>query len=332
MILNPGKTEFDDQDHAEIVDGVKKAMAADDLNQAEVSRLTEVPASTLSTYLRGEYSGDRNAPAVKLNKWLQTRKRIAAQNQRLPLSGPFVLTNDARRMMQRFDAALHMGRIVLCGGEPGTGKSVTARQYAIDNNRVWVAEMDKTIDSVPAVLTEILAAMGEAGGGRSRDLMMKVIAKATEAKGLIIIDEAQHLNDASIEAVRAINDISRRRLKGVGIAIIGNAGAYARVGSTGTKADFAQVSSRFSDRHWVPSPDPRDVVSVAQAIADANREIIGKAELDFLKSIAARPGGMRNVEMTFEKALLLAIGTNQPLALDHLQGAFSALSGIHQAA
>jgi hypothetical protein len=74
------------------------------------------------------------------------------------------------------------------------------------------------------------------------------------------------------------------------------------------------------------------VVAISQAIADANREVIGKAELDFLKSVAARPGGLRNVEMTFESALLLAMGTNQPLALEHLQGAFASLSGIHQAA
>jgi DNA transposition AAA+ family ATPase len=333
MNLNPGKTEFDDQDHAEIMAAVRAAMGADRLSQADVCRLTEVAPSVLSTYLRGEYTGDRNAPASKLSKWLENRKRLAAQAQRLPEAAPFVSTLDAKRMMQRFDMALNMGRMILIGGQPGLGKSAACRQYAIDNNRVWLATMDKTINSVPAMLGEILAAMGESSfRGIPRDLHRKIVSKAIEAKGLIIVDEAQHLNDASIEALRAINDTTRQHGKGVGIAIVGNDGVYARVGSTGTKAEFAQVSSRFAHRTWLQEPDPRDVVAISQAIADANREIIGKAELDFLKGVAARPGGLRNVEMTFESALLLAIGTNQPLALEHLQGAFASLSGIHQAA
>ncbi|HJV42387.1 AAA family ATPase [Caulobacter sp.] len=333
MILNPGKTEFDDQDHAQIVAGVKAAIASDGLTQADISRLTEVSATTLSTYLRNEYTGDRNAPATKLNKWLENRKRAAAHKQRLPVQASFVLTQDAKRMMQRFDYALNMGRMILVGGQPGLGKSVTCRQYAADDNRRWLATMDKTINSVPAMLIEILEAMGEANPrGVPRDLHRKIVKKAIEAPGLIIIDEAQHLNDASIEALRAINDSTRQAGRGVGIAIVGNDGVYARVGSTGTKAEFAQVSSRFAARTWLQEPDPRDVIAISQAIADANREIIGKAELDYLKNVAARPGGLRNVEMTFEGALLVAIGTNQPLALEHLQGAFHALSGIHQAA
>lgn len=333
MNLMPAKTEFDLHQHQDIRDGVRAAMAADKLTQADVSRQTEVPPSTLSTYLRGEYDGDNNVPAVKLQRWLDARNRLASARLRMPEQPSFVALGVASKIMQRFDVAFAMGRLILCGGEPGAGKSAAARHYAANNPRVWLATMDSTTSGVPTMLLEILAAMGVPDvKGTPQSLLKRVVDKALEEKGLIIVDEAQHLGNSAIETLRAINDRTRERGRGVGVAIVGNDGVYSRVGSTGTKADFAQVSSRFSNRTWISKPDPRDVVLYSQAYADANREVIGHAELEYLKSIAAKPGGLRNVEMTFENALLVAIGTNQPLSLEHLQGAFAALSGLAHAA
>lgn len=333
MILNPGKTEFDDQDHAEIRAGVQDAMKKDKLAQAEVARQTDVAASILSTYLRSEYTGDNNGPAAKLSKWLDARKREATMRLRFPNAAAFQQLGESGRIMQRFDVARAMGRLIMIGGAPGTSKTTTAQQYAASNNRVWVATMHKGTSGVPTMLLEILEAMGDVGcKGTDQALFKRICAKAMEAKGLIIVDEAQHLGDAAIEMLRAINDHTRALNKGIGVAIVGNLGVYVKVGATGVKEEFAQVSSRFSNRTWLAAPDPRDVVALSQAIADANREILGDAELTYLKEIASRPGGLRNIEMTFENALMAAIGTGQPLSLEHLQGAFAALSGQARAA
>jgi hypothetical protein len=83
-------------------------------------------------------------------------------------------------------------------------------------------------------------------------------------------------------------------------------------------------------RRYIRAPDERDAADLAHAWADANGEVIGKPEVTFCQAIAAKPGGLRNIEMTMEAALMAARGSAEPLGLEHLQGAFAQLSGVAQ--
>lgn len=331
MNLQPAKTEFTEAEHADIRRAVAEALATEaGLTQAEISRQSEVAQSVLSSYLKGTYTGDNDAPAQKLTKWLAGRRRAAELKARLPIAPMFQPLHTSQRFMALFVMALETGRMVQITGSPGVSKTASARQFCAGENRAWLATMDPSSAGVPTMLLEVLEAMGvEEAKGTPQILSKMVLKRASEAKSLIIIDEAQHLSDKALEQLRAINDMARAKLRSVGIVLLGNEKVAGKIGGTGNRAEFAQVSSRIAQRRHVVKPDPRDVAALAQAWADANREHLDKAALDFCQVIAARPGGLRNIEMTFENALLMTLEVGEPLTVEHLKGAFHQLSSLN---
>lgn len=330
MNLQPAKTEFTPDEHAEIRRKVQEALAADKgLTQAEISRQSEVSQSVLSSYLKDSYAGDDDIPAQKLTKWLAGRVRAAELRARLPVAPIYQALPTSQRLNVLLIMALETGRMVQITGSPGVGKTATARQFCAGENRAWLATMDPSSAGVPTMLLEVLEAMGvDDAKGTPQVLSKQVLKRACEAKSVIIIDEAQHLSDKALEQLRAINDTARQRGKSVGVVLMGNEKIAGKIGGTGNRLEFAQVASRIAQRRNVTKPDPRDVSALAQAWADANGEHLDKPALDFCQLIAGRPGGLRNIEMTFENALLMTLEVGEPLTVEHLKGAFHQLSSL----
>ncbi|HVY34348.1 MAG TPA: AAA family ATPase [Caulobacteraceae bacterium] len=334
MNVTPSKTEFTDDEHREIRLEIARAKSPpENLTEAAISRESGVSASTLNSYLKDSYKGDNNSPAAQLHKWLSARRRAKEFSVQLPVAPAYQPLVTSQRIMNLLAYAHAMGRIVVVAGSPGLSKTATARQFAADTPRSWHCAMDPATAGVSTMLSEILRSMGEPEAkGTPQQLSNRVSARMEEAKCLLMIDEAQHLGDKAIEQVRAINDRARARGASVGIALIGNEAAYSKIGTTGTKAAFAQVSSRVAMRRYFIKPDPADVETLAHAWGAANREVMTRAEVNFLQQIAEKPGGLRNVEMTIEAALMAARGSNEPLQAAHLKGAYDQLSGLTRAA
>jgi DNA transposition AAA+ family ATPase len=331
MNLIPGKTEFTEAEHADLITRVKRVRASGGLSQADIGRQAEVPSSSLSQYLNGAYPNEagRAEIAAKLTRWLKALDAEQSLRRQLPVAPTYVALKGSKKISTLLAYARQTGRMVLVTGVPGVSKTASARQFREDNPRTWYTAMDPSTRGVPTMLLEILAAMGVSDAkGTPQALMRMIHQHAVEAKGLIIIDEAQHLSEQAIEALRAINDRSRATGSPVGIAMLGNEMAYNRVGTTGTQSAFAQVSSRFAQRRWIVAPDAEDAAALARAWAETNGEEITSAELSFCQLIATKPGGLRNIEMTMESALLAARGGQEPLTIDHLRAAFEQLSGV----
>lgn len=325
MNINPGKTEFSDAEHAALRLDVRGKIGPA-LPQAEVARQADVAEATLSQYLNAKYTGNLDQIAAKLHKWLRSLEQAAALRRKLPVAPAYRKLHGSTAITAALAYARETGRMVSITGVPGVSKTATARQFAEDFPRTWHATIDPTSGGVPTMLLAVLEAMGEKDArGTPQVLQRRVCAIAQEAKGLLIVDEAQELSEKAIEALRAIYDRVR-----IGIALLGNEVAHTRIGPTGTKPAFAQVSSRFAQRRFIVAPDPRDAATLAQAWADTNGEALGKDEVGFCVQIAAKPGGLRNIEMTMEGAILAARGADEPLSLSHLQGAFAQLSGVAQ--
>jgi DNA transposition AAA+ family ATPase len=336
MNLNPGKLEFSDADHAEIREAVE-ALKRDGLKEAQIAREAELGASTLNSYLKGNYNGRNDGVAIALHRWLESRREATAARLQLPKSPTYQPLGTSKIIRSRMDYAKLMGRLVVITGVPGCSKTSTARQYRADHPRVYLATMDAATSSLPAMLTEILAAMGiEVTGGLPQQLARKVVAKATESDTgcLIIVDEGQHLSTKAIEQLRAINDRTEQLGIPVGIVVMGNEELGAKIGPTAARAVFAQVSSRVAQRRYISGVPRDDVVALAHAWAGANAEELGGGEIEFLVSIAQKPGGLRNVKMTFEGALIAVRGaeTPTPLTLKHLQGAFASITDLGRVA
>lgn len=328
MNIRPSKTAFTEAEHAALRAQVAKVKAQDDLSQADIARESEIPDSTLSQYLNDRYPNEtgKAEAAAKLNRWLIARAQAAQYRRRGAVAPTFQSLQGSEEIASQLAGAREMAGLVMIAGAPGVGKTVTAKQYAADHPRTWYACMDGTTSGAPTMLIALLEAVGVTEAkGSPQGLKRRLLSILTEAKSLLIVDEAQHLSTSALEVLRAVYDAGEPF--GLGVAIMGNELAYTRVGTAGTKAEFAQVSSRFDDRQYIAAPPSLDASALAKAWADVNGEIITKRELEFAELIASKPGGLRNVHKTMKQAIVAARGAQQPLSIEHLQGAFTQLSG-----
>jgi len=325
MNVNPGKTQFSDAEVADLRSRVREKMSALGKSQAQVGREADIKDASLSQFLSGTYTSEpgRTNMARSLVKWLNAIEVAETLSRSAPKKPAYLPLNGSSKIMGILSYARVTGELVVVAGHPGVSKTAAALQFQADNPLVWYACMDKTTAGGPAMLLEILAAMGDPEAkGTPAALMRKICKIVAGTDGLLIIDEAQHLTDLAIETLRAISDRTR-----VGLVILGNEGIYTQIGVAGGDIKFAQVASRVGHREFIVRPDPADAEALAHAWAGVNDEVIGRREIEFCREIAAKPGGLRNIEKTFNKALFLARSAGEPLELGHLQGAFAQASG-----
>lgn len=277
------------------------------LSWSTLERLTGVDASTLSRFAGGKYTGDNAKVAAKV---LAYRERLRVQAE-LAADAPMVPDYFQTPTSQKITELLRWGqagKIVLIVTGPGLGKTVTARRFADGDPNAWLATMAPSTAGVATMCLEVAAAigLGELKGSPqqlSRQIRNHVVGK----KGLLIVDEAQELNDKAINEIRGWHDRT-----GVGIALLGNEKVVGQLDAR--KSALAQILSRFSIRHEQSEPLPGDLDALFEAWG-----ITDRYQRDFLTKIGARLGALREVTHTIEIALLAA--PDGRLTLDLLRAA-----------
>ena len=291
------------------------------LSWAQLSSLIGRPGSTLSVFSSGKYNGGPaaggNGEIAKLiYRYRQTLSRQAELKVEAPEIPGFFKTRTASEVMHLL-AWAQRGRMTLWAGGPGTGKSSAAKEYAEQASNVWYVELLKSTASISALCNEVLAAMRDFTGptGTAR-LSAYVMGKMRDTQGLLILDDAQHLNIDQIEEVRGWFDRT-----GVGIAFLGNEQVVSRMEGGARKAEFAQLYSRVGLRmiRSLPLRDDVDALATAWGVEDGD-------VLAMLQKIGSRPGGLRSCTYAMELASMLARGENSEVELRHLERAWSQLS------
>lgn len=206
------------------------------------------------------------------------------------------------------------GDISLIYGEAGLGKTFSLRQYARENDVIYI-ELRDCDKSTKGVCERILEAIGKSRRGNDRVLVNTIIDYLKEHPKLIIIDEAQHLLLKAIENLRAINDATE-----TGMVLCGNPTVYDQMHGRG-QAHFAQLYSRIGIRRCIINPDMEDI-----------KAIFGPYDLDsdclrFLHSLGLQWGGIRNCIKIFNMAQEMALKAEEPLSVGHLETAHDLRNG-----
>jgi hypothetical protein len=206
--------------------------------------------------------------------------------------------------------------VVIYGGA-GLGKTRSVRQYAATRPNVWIATMSPATSTPSACLDEICEALGmrEGPGGSAARMQRALIRRLRDTKGLLVLDESQHLAVAALETVRAIHDAAE-----IGLALVGNERVYSRLSSSGQAALFAQLYSRVGKRLHLTIPRREDVEAVLAGWGIAEREAVS-----YLWSIARTPGALRGVVKALRLATMIARGAGEPLELPHIKRAWREL-------
>ena len=290
------------------------------LSWPALARECGIPHGTLSTLLTGKYQGNVQAQATRL---FQFRQKVESQEARArsALRLPnYIETPTARRIQILLETA-HMGRITVAATGPGTGKTMTAREYRDSMSNVWLATMRQSTRSLTAMIAEVMRAMGLTNkSGWTQQRSGQVVEFVRDRQGLLIVDEANHLEYSAMEELRAWHDET-----GVGIALLGNEELLMRIKGqgSGNRHAYARLSSRIAHTHIQDMPTEGDVGAFLDAF-DLDDPAIRKP----LTKIALSPGhgGLREVKQILESANMLAIGDDAALEASHVEAAMTTRS------
>lgn len=277
------------------------------------------PSGTLSQFGSEKgYNGDEQKVAEEIARYRHTVASRASIAIRAPQEPGYFETETSSELTTMLRLA-QVGDIVVAALGPGLGKTQTAKQFKASYSNVIMATMAPSSAGVNNAQVAILRAFGEREvKGTPQALSWRIIERFEQMQNpLLILDEAQHLSEKSLEEIRSWADAC-----GVGIALFGNTGVIQRLEGGGRKETFAQLFSRLGMRMVRALPLEGDIVAQAHAWGIRQGELIAQ-----LRKIAMRPGGLRNSTKALKLGHMLAAADNSTLTGVHLQNAWAQLSG-----
>lgn len=283
------------------------------VNIWQVTAEAGVPHKALQDWIHRDIEPEASI-LEKIGAWLEGN--VKARQQAKFKGAGYLETETANRIVYALDHARFKPGISTIYGGAGVGKSTTLRHYAkVHKDRTWLVEAADPLKSTVAILMELVESPSRRGFAYRKDSLFKealdmmLDTGGYEGNSLLIIDEAQHLETPTFEAIRAFHD------RGIGIAYAGNEEVYSRI--HGKKASkLAQLSSRVTYRLRLENSTSED----ADMFITAN-EITGREARDYCQRLAALPGGLRNLDNLFSHARILSAGTDGTLSIEVLKEA-----------
>jgi len=306
-----------DADPAEVLGRVREEIARRGLTQAQVAREAGLSSSALAQILGGNYAADPRKLTVRLAQWLA---RLAQQQAMpaMPAAPTWVATPTAERILAALGYAHMAGDVAVIYGGAGVGKTTAAREYARRFPNVWIATMTPATAGVTTALEEVCLALGfrELPGGGAR-MQRELIARLQGSEGMLVIDEAQHLSVAALDALRALHDAT-----GIGLALMGNELIYARMTGGSRAVWLDRLFSRIGRRLRVPRAVRDDVARLAAAHGVEDAACVRR-----LVEIGSQAGALRGVGKVLRLARMMAAGQGAALTATHIEAAWADLTG-----
>lgn len=309
------------------IDGARRRLLAwkeeRGLSWTAVAQLTGLKYGTISSFGTDNYNGDNAWIANEIEKFFAAEAQSASLRRGRVIEPPkFVKTRAAERLFRVLNYA-RLGNMTAAATSPGFGKSSAMAQYAEDTPNVWLCTMRPSTSGVQPMLSAILKVMGEGElRGSPQMLSDRIIERVQNTRGVIAVDEAQHLSFKALDELRSIHDVT-----GVGVALFGNA-ALLETMEGGTRAvSHAQLFARLGIKVAHVKAYPEDAVMLGRAWGLSQPEL-----LQWLAALAELPGGLRNVAKVVQLAMFLALDADKDVNIDHLQDAWAQLSARRLAA
>lgn len=269
--------------------------------QSEICRETGIGRTSMSQFINEKYPGDNDAMAKKINQWLRQRDKEKEINTTLPSAPDYVPTQTSERIISAFMYAHAVKDIAVIYGGAGNQKTTSIAHYANSNNNVWVIEATPSRKTGGALLRAIAYTIGQRlPKGHVDYLENLLLDKLKGTNGMLIIDEAQFLNDGALENARRLAEMA-----GIGLALVGNEVIYTQLTGRNRKAEFAQLFSRIGKRVRIHKPTDKDIEMICKEWG------LGKDEIALAKEIASKPGALRGLTKTLRLATMFANG--QPI-------------------
>lgn len=300
--------------------------AATGLSWKQLSGRVGINHSTLSLWVGNNYNapGDKFAEAVF--RYRQTLAAQAALKGETPEIPQYFATETSAQLLSMLNWA-QRGRIVAAALAPGLGKTMAADYYRACNANVFKVTATPASSTLASMMGAVLAALGMPVTSFNANYIQpasRMIKERVRNIGnpLLIVDEAQHLAERSIEEIRSWHDET-----GLGIALFGNAGLLQTLEGGARSVSRAQLFSRISMKMVRIVPFSADVEALIDAWGIRDEKVAA-----LIHTIALKPGALRGATFALELGHMIAAAAHEDLAASHIQDAWTQLSSRQVAA
>lgn len=301
------------REKTDVVMHVRAMQESRNISSAQLAREIGVSTATISQIFNDSYKADPAAIIEKMAAWLDLKN----QKHMRSAAPVFVLTTTARQIMDDMTYAQISQSIAVIYGASGVGKSKSLEEYSRNNPNVWMITASPSRSTLPECLYELAMELGMDQAPRHKGPLARAVRKRLAGtNGLIVIDEADHLDYPTLEEFRILHEEC-----GVGLVMAGNNKIYTQLTGGRRNEDFARLFSRIAKRRGIHKTKQSDVKTIADAW-----NVNGTAERDLLIQISERPGSLRLLVKTLKLAALYA--KDDPITVAHLKAAFAELEGV----
>lgn len=286
---------------------------ANNWTKAEVARRINMAEGTFHPWLSGKYIGDLEKQNTTVAQWLDTLEQNANLASRIPQSPAFIQLRSSLEVMDVLSWAQLAPDFVVVTLGAGMGKSMVCDRFAKSRPHVFHATVSESTKTTHGMLVELAAELEVLEHNPAR--LARAIGNKIRRTGdgtLLIVDEAQHLDDAAVNELRSFVDKYR-----CGVALVGNSEVYSRFSKSKQGHSYAQIKSRIGRRLHRADPYQEDLQAYITAwnVDDA-------ACRQFLIGIGSKGGAFRQIDKTMRMALMIARIDDEPLELRHLRKAW----------
>ncbi|MDB6374908.1 AAA family ATPase [Photorhabdus bodei] len=300
---------------ADVRAAIRTIVESDGLTYSNVARESGISSTALSQFMNESYKGDNSKVAGQLSVWLENRSKRANE---MPAAPDFVQTKTVRQIWSALQYAQLAQCISVIYGSPGVGKTKALQQFVAERPNVWLITVSPSRASLSECLYELALELGLGDAPRRAGQLGRAVRrKLRGTSGLLVIDEADHLDYPVLEELRILQEET-----GIGLALVGNHQVYAKLtGGSSRSVDFARLFSRIAKKVAILKTKKDDVIAIAEAWG------LGQQERALVQQLSERPGALRTVSHTLRLAAMFAKGNNESLAEKHIRAAVKDLEG-----
>jgi len=213
------------------------------------AKAMDVSSSSLSQYLNGKYGGDSVKIEAKVLSFMQLIKE-----RELNCDDEISFIEGLKNTQMILDVVrlAHIRKTIgLITGRAGFGKTLALKNYCRKNPDAIYIEVDNAFNA-KELMKEINAKCGFYGVGQLNKLKNQVIEKLAGTGRVIIIDQAEYLNDRALDLLRTVYDRAN-----VGLVLSGLPVLLSNI--KGTNGIHEQVYTRIGVALQLEPPSVEDL-------------------------------------------------------------------------
>ncbi len=208
-------------------------------SQNVIAKAVGMSSALLSQVKSGVYKGDLDKAVDTLRSYFEKELSNHSQKKGVRAKDVFIMFDHVEEVMIDIEDAVEDEQMLLIRGKSGSGKT-TLLEYAKKQYRNAVIVTGVRNVTEKNFLAELLRALGGTPKGSTDAIYSDIREILLDKNKIILIDEANHLNYATLERLRALWDATRRAFilagtpDGISEILIGHRQIESRVLNTET--------------------------------------------------------------------------------------------------